>query len=164
MKKFVIAALLFAFFASAVAEPMSAGTSGSAGINLGSKNEFGIQGEFSISSLAEDAPVSVQIFWKSYLQDVAAGASWDTTGVGAAVIFDFNTVARMDKEIHPYAGAGLISVSNKWRGAGPAQPYFGVSSGLYFTAGIRYGLTPQVSVDLNYNFFSDLTIGMNFNF
>lgn len=31
-----------------------------------------------------------------------------TTGIGVAAIYDFNSIAKLDKKIHPYAGLGLI--------------------------------------------------------
>jgi hypothetical protein len=125
---------------------------------------LGTQVEFDISKMTNNAPVSVQLFWKGYEQRSGTYASWNTTGVGAAAIYDLSPLAQLDKKIHPYAGLGLISVAYSWTGLGPAQNYGGVSSGIYVTGGIKYTLTPQIDADLNYNNFGRLTVGANFNF
>jgi opacity protein-like surface antigen len=161
MKKIVMAALLSAFVA---APAVAADTKGNVGVNFSTAGAFGIQGEFNISSMTNNAPVSVQAFWKHYSQDVGPNASWGTTGIGITGIYDFSSLAKLDKKIHPYAGVGLMSVSYSWRGTGNSWPYTGVGGGLYVTAGVRYDLTPQVAADLNYNNFGDLTAGVNFNF
>ena len=158
MKKIVVAALLSAV----VSAPAVA--AGSFGVNYSIDNVVGIQGEFDISSMTNNAPVSVQVFLKHYSYNFAPNASWRTTGVGAAGIYDFNSLAGLDKKIHPYAGLGLISVTHRWRGTGSAWGDYGVGGGLYFTGGVRYFLTTQVAADFNYNDFGDLTFGLNFNF
>lgn len=136
----------------------------SVGINYGVDGVWGIEGEQSISSLANNQPVSLQVFLKNRMQDTSPGVSWDTTGIGAAVIYDFNTVARTDKKIHPYFGMGLMYVNHDWSGTGQAPKYDGVDSGLYLTGGVRYELSPKVSADLNYNFFGNLTVGVVYSF
>ncbi|OFZ66367.1 MAG: hypothetical protein A2V79_09795 [Betaproteobacteria bacterium RBG_16_56_24] len=161
MKKIVIAAMLSAFVA---APAVAADTAGNIGFNYSVDNAFGFHGEFDISSMTNKTPVSVQVFLKNYTQYIAPGISWSTTGIGVAGIFDFHSMAKLGKKIHPYAGMGLISVSHKWRGAGPAWTYSGVGGGLYFTGGVRYALTPQTAADFNYNNFGSLTAGINFSF
>jgi hypothetical protein len=161
MKKIIIVALL----SISVAVPaFAADTKGNMGVNFSTAGAFGIQGELNISSMANNAPVSVQAFWKNYSQDVGANNSWSTTAIGVAGIYDFSAMTKLDKKIHPYAGAGLMAVSYSWEGAGPAWAYTGVDGGLYVTAGVRYFLTPQVAADFNFNNFGDLTAGVNFSF
>lgn len=108
MNKIVIAVLLSFIAVSAAATPKSAGTTGNVGINFSVDSVIGIHGEFNISSMANNAPVSVQAFWKNYSQRIAPAVTWGTTGIGVAAIYDFNSIAKLDKKIHPYAGLGLI--------------------------------------------------------
>ncbi len=136
----------------------------SAGINYGLEHALGVQGEVDISSLVDNAPVAAQVFCKHYLQNPTPGDSWSTTGIGAAVIYDFNSVSRMNQETHPYVGVGVMYIFHSWAGTGPARPYDGVGSGLYLVGGVRYALTPKVAADLNYNIFGDLTAGINYSF
>lgn len=161
MKNIAVAALLSAFVA---APAVAAGNADSFGVNFSVDNVFGIQGDFDISSMTNKAPVSVQVFLKNYSQNITPNVSWSTTGIGVAGIYDFNSISKLDKKIHPYAGLGLVYVTYSWTGMGPAWRYTGVSSGLYVTGGFKYTLTPQVAADLNYNNFGDLTAGINFGF
>ena len=161
MMKVVVVLLSALVAAPAVA---ASKTTGSVGVNYSVDSVFGIQGEFDISSMTNKAPVSAQVFLKNYSQNIAPGVSWGTTGVGVAAIYDFNSLAKLDKKIHPYAGLGLIAVTYRWKGVGPKWGYTGVGSGLYVTGGVRYVLTPQVEADLNYNDFGGLTFGANFKF
>src|SRR5450830_1070301 len=105
MKKIAIAALLSAF---ATAPAFAADGKNSVGVNFGTdlNGVFGIQGEFDISFMTNKQPISVQVFWKKSSQTFY-GVSADTTAVGVAGIYDFNALAKLDKKIHPYAGAGL---------------------------------------------------------
>lgn len=161
VNKIIIAALLSVLIATPA---VAAGNPGNFGINFSVNGSFGLHGELDISSMTNKAPVSVQVFLKNYTQNVAPGAAWSTTGIGAAGIYDFSLMAKLDKKIHPYAGAGLVSVSHKWTGANSPWGYTGIEGGLYVTGGIRYVLTPQVSADFNYNNFGSLTAGLNFGF
>lgn len=157
MKKIVIAVLLSSFIAA------PAVAAGSFGINYSVDGAIGIQGESDISSMTDGAPVSVQAFLKSFSQKIGPD-TWNTTGIGAAAIYDLNSVAKLDNKIHPYAGIGLMYVSYNLSGAGPAKTYFGIGSGLYLTGGVRYVVTPQVAADLNFNVLGDLTAGINISF
>lgn len=159
MKKITLAILLTGFFSDAFAASTS-----SVGINYSFDDVFGSQFEFDISKAANNRPVSVQLFWKSYSQRLGTNNIWNTTSVGAAGIYDLTSVTKFDKKIHPYAGLGLMSVSYSWAGLGLKQNYTGVSGGLYVTGGVRYDLSPQISADINYNNFGGLTVGANFNF
>lgn len=161
MKKIAVAMLLSAFVA---APAFAAGSKASVGANYSIDSVFGIQGEMDISSMVNKAPISVQAFWKNYSQNIAPGATWGTTGIGVAAIYDFSSVAKLDKKVMPYAGVGLIAVSYTWKGTGAAGTYTGVGGGLYFTGGVRYALTPQVAADFNYNNFGSLTVGANISF
>lgn len=167
MKKIAIALLLSAFVA---APAVAADGKNSVGVNYGLdlNGVFGIQGEFDISSMANKAPVSLQVFWKHYSQSWATFGGtykWSYNGFGAAAIYDFSSVAKLDKKIKPYAGLGLIALNSSF--SGPTGG-FGVpgadSGGLYITGGLRYALTPQFAADLNYNNFGGITIGANFSF
>ncbi|MEO8333313.1 MAG: opacity family porin [Gallionella sp.] len=168
MKRVAIAALLSIFVA---APAVAAEGKASVGVNYGLDLDgvFGIQGEFDISSMTNKAPVSVQVFWKNYSQSYTIPGwgtyKWSYNGFGAAAIYDFSSVAKLDKKIKPYAGLGVIALNSSL--SGPAGG-FGVpgadSGGLYITFGARYSLTPQVAADLNYNNFGGLTIGANFSF
>jgi len=156
MKKIVIVALLSVFVA---APAFAADGKNSVGINYGTDLDgvLGIQGEFDISSMTNKQPISVQVFWKKASQTFV-----DTTALGVAGIYDFNALAKLDKKIHPYAGAGLKRETQTIN-----TPFVSIkttSSDLYVTGGVRYYLTPQFDADLNYNNFGGLTIGANFNF
>lgn len=161
MKKIVVAVML-PIFVSAPA--IASESKGNVGANFSTAGVFGIQGELNISSMANNAPVSVQAFWKNYSQDLGPNNTWRTSAIGAAGIYDFSSIAKLDKKVHPYAGVGLMSVSYTWKGNGTAVTYNGIGGGLYVTAGVRYSLTPQVDADFNYNNFGDLTAGVNLNF
>jgi opacity protein-like surface antigen len=167
MKKIVIAGLLSVFVA---APAFAADGKNSVGINYGTdlNGVFGIQGEFDISSMTNKQPVSVQVFWKKSSQTIF-GVSADTTAIGAAGIYDFNVLAKLDKKIHPYAGAGLKHVSETVVIPGfppfiPTTTAKATSTDFYATGGVRYFFTPQFDADLSYNNFGGLTIGANFNF
>lgn len=168
MKRIVIAALLSVFVA---APAVAADGKNSIGVNYGLdlNGVFGIQGEFDISSMVNKAPVSVQVFWKNYSQSYTyccglGTYKWSYNGFGAAAIYDFSSVAKLDKRIKPYAGLGLIALSSSFSGPNYASSTGADSGGVYVTAGVRYALTPQVAADLNYNNFGGLTIGANLSF
>lgn len=161
MKKLAIAVLLSVFF---VTSAFAAASKGNVGANFSSDNVFGIQGELDISSMTNNAPLSAQLFWKNYSQDLGPNNTWDTSAIGAAAIYDFSSIAKLDKKIRPYAGVGLMTVFHNWNGAGAPVRYTGVVGGLYVTFGLRYFLAPQIDADFNYNNFGDLTAGVNFNF
>lgn len=165
MMKIIVAGLLATFIAApAVAGPEPAPVLQSVGINYGIDHVLGIQADFDIFSMDDNESWSGQVFLKNYSQDTSPGVSWDTTGVGAVAIYDFNSVAKPDKNFHPYAGIGLMSVSYKWDGTGPARTYSGAVDWVYLVAGARYPLAPRVDADLNYNTFGDLTFGVNYSF
>lgn len=161
MKRIIIVALLSAF---AAAPAVAADGKNSVGINFGTdlSGVFGIQGEFDISSMTNNQPISVQVFWKKASQTFY-GVSADTTALGAAGIYDFNVLAKLDKKIHPYAGAGLKHVSKTEVFPGPFTGT-ATSTDVYVTGGVRYYLTTQFDADVSYNNFGGLTIGANFNF
>jgi opacity protein-like surface antigen len=152
MKKIVIVALLSVFVA---APAFAADGKNSVGINYGTdlNGVLGIQGEFDISSMTNKQPISVQVFWKKASQTFV-----DTTALGVAGIYDFNALAKLDKKIHPYAGAGLKRETTSLVSVKTTTTNF------YATGGVRYFLTPQFDADLSLNNFGGLTIGANFNF
>ena len=166
MNKIAIVLLLYSIVAPAYAATETDNVKDSVGINYGVHGVLGIEGEHSISSLANNQPVSLQVFLKNNLQDVSPGVSWDTIGIGAAAIYDFNAVAKMDNKIHPYFGIGLMYVKHSWSGTGPEPGYngTGVDSGLYLVGGVRYYLNSKWAADLNYNVFGDLTAGVVYSF
>jgi len=134
------------------------------GINYSLDDVFGTQFEFDVSKMANNAPVAMQIFWKSYSQHISDSSIWNTTSVGVSGIYDLTAISKLDKKFHPYAGLGLMSVSYSWAGMGPTQNYTGVNGGLYVTGGVRYNINPQIAADVNYNNFGGITVGANFNF
>lgn len=142
----------------------NAGVKSMVGINFSFDNVFGTQFEFDIAKAVNNAPVSVQLFFKSYTQKLGANNAWNTTGTGAAGIYDLSAVSKLDKEFHPYVGLGWLSVSYSWAGFGPIQNYSGVSSGLYAAGGVRYDFNPHLAADVNYNNFGGVTVGANFSF
>jgi opacity protein-like surface antigen len=167
MKNIVIAVLLSAF----VAVPaVAADGKNSIGVNYGLDLDgvIGIQGVFDISaSMPNKAPVSVQVFWKNYSQSFLTNAGtyqYSYNGFGAAAIYDFSPVARLDKRIKPYAGLGLITLSSSLSGPNVQFSTAADSGGLYITGGVQYALTPALSADLNLNNYGGLTIGANFIF
>ena len=167
MKRIVIAALLSVFVA---APAVAADGKNSVGVNYGLdlNGVIGVQGELDISSsMPNKAPVAVQVFWKNYWQSYSTNVGtyqYSYNGFGAAAIYDFGSVAKLDKKIKPYAGLGLITLNARL--SGPNAPFSTAadSGGLYITGGVRYDLMPQVSADLNYNNFGGLTIGAILNF
>ena len=122
MKRVVIAMLLSAFVA---APAVAADGKNSVGVNYGLdlNGVFGVQGEFDISSMVNKAPVSVQVFWKNYSQSYTLCCGFGTykysyNGFGAAAIYDFSSVVRLDKKIKPYAGLGLYALNASLSGPG----------------------------------------------
>jgi hypothetical protein len=167
MNKIVIAAL-FSIFAAAPA--LAAEGKNSVGVNYGldQSGVFGFQGEFDISaSMPNKAPVAVQVFWKNYSHSFSNGNGtyqYNYNGFGVAGIYDFSSMAKLDKKIKPYAGACLYTLNNSLSGPAPAPGISADSGGLYVVAGVRYDLTPQVAADVNLNSIGGLTIGVDFNF
>lgn len=156
MKRIVIAVLMSLF----VATPAVAAGGITIGANYGLdlNGVFGIMGEYDISSMTNNQPVSVQAFWKRGTQTFF-GVNYNKTGLGAAGIYDFNALSRLDKKIHPYAGVGIISKKEQISTLVSTN-----SSSLYFTGGIRYFLTPHFAADANFNDFGGITVGANFSF
>lgn len=167
MKKIVMTVLLSVFL---VAPAMAADSKNSVGVNYGLDLDgvIGVQGELDISSSMPDkAPVSIQVFWKNYSQSYQTGAGtyqYSYNGFGAAAIYDFDSVAGLDKKIKPYAGLGLVALNARLSGPNAQFSRAADSGGLYIVGGVRYALAPQVSADLNYNNFGGLTIGAVLNF
>ena len=154
------------FISSLLTNTAFAASTSSVGLNYSFDDVFGTQFEFDISKVANNRPVSAQIFWKSYSQRLGTNNTWNTTSLGAAGIYDLTSVSKFDKKVHPYAGLGLMSVSYTWAGLTPTPPqgYNGVSGGLYVTGGVRYDLSPEITADVNYNNFGGISVGANFNF
>jgi opacity protein-like surface antigen len=165
MKKIVTMIPPLLIFAHAADASGSAVASrGTVEVNYGQHDTIGIQGEMKAPLGQNDEPISLQVFAKHYLQELGPGNSWATTAIGAAVIYDFNSVLLPDSKAHPYSGIGLMNVNYKWRGSGPVINYTGIDSGLYFTLGVKYELSEQVAVDVNYNAFADFGAGLEFKF
>lgn len=171
MKKIIVAALLSAFVAApAVAAPSVAAGKNNIGINYGFdlNGVSGMQGEFNMSSMFNEAPVSLQVFWKNYSRKYAAPPlgtyKYSYTGIGAVAIYDFSPVAKLDTRIKPYAGLGMITLNASLSGPTNTFATAADSGGIYVTGGVRYAMTPVISADLNYNNFGGLTIGAIFYF
>jgi len=166
MKKIAFALLLSVFVA---APAVAADGKRNIGISYGLDNDgvVGIQGEFDLSSSVNNAPISAQLFWKSYSQTYSRAVGtyqYSYTGFGVAALYDFGAVVKEDKKIRPYAGLGLFALNNQL--SGPAAPLdvSADSGGIYVTAGVRYAATTEISADLNYNNIGGLTIGASFKF
>jgi len=167
MKKIAAALLLSAFIA---APAIAADGKNSVGINYGFDQDgvVGIQGDFDISSSVNNAPVSIQVFWRSYSQTYdrppAGTYQYSYNGLGVAAIYDFGSVVKQNSKIKPYAGLGLYTLTNEL--SGPAAPLneSADTGGLYAVAGVRYAMTTQLSADLNYNNIGGVTIGVNLHF
>jgi hypothetical protein len=134
------------------------------GINYSFDDVFGSHLEFDIAKATNNKPISLQLFFKNYSQRLGPTNTWRTTAIGAAGIYDLTSATKLDKQIHPYVGMGLMSVSYAWASAGPQPNYTGVDGGLYVVGGIRYNLDPQIVADFNFNNFGGLTLGANFEF
>lgn len=166
MKRIVIAALMSIFV---VAPAVAADGNKSVGINYGLDGDgvVGLQGEFDISSMVNKAPVSAQVFWKGYSESFPTFLGtykFSYNAFGAAAIYDFSSVTKLDKKIKPYAGLGLYTISSTLSGPTATFTTGADSGGLYVTAGVRYAASPQVSADLSYNNIGGVTIGANYNF
>ncbi len=166
MIKTAVALLLIASFA---APAVAAEGKNSVGINYGFDGDgvFGIQGDFDISSSVKNAPVSAQVFWKSYTDsfDRPLGTyQYSYYGFGIAGIYNFGSVLKQNPKIKPYAGLGLYTLNNKLSGPSAPLNVSSDSGGLYAVAGIRYAMSPQYSIDVNYNNIGGATIGVNLDF
>ncbi len=167
MKKITLFVLLSVCCA---APAIAAEGKNSVGVNYGFDLDgvVGIQGEMDISAaMPNKAPVSIQVFWKNYAHTYRTGAGtyqYSYNALGAAGIYDFGPVGKLDKRFKPYAGLGLIALSSSL--SGPNVPFntSADSGGLYFTAGVRFDLTQQANVDLSLNNYGGLTIGANLKF
>lgn len=170
MKNIVIVALLFAIFAVPAVPAVAAEGNNNVGVSYGFDLDgvVGIQGEFDISaSMPNKAPVAIQVFWKNYAQSYPTGAGtyqWSYNAFGAAALYDFSSMVKLDSKIKPYAGLGLIALDSSLSGPTGQPPTGADSGGLYVVAGARYALTPTFSADLNLNNYGGLTIGALLNF
>lgn len=165
MKKIAIAVLLSAF---AAAPAFAAGAKNNIGVNYSLDGALGLQGEFNISSSVNNAPVSVQVFYKKETETVF-GIDADHTGLGVAGIYDLSSTFKLDKKMTPYVGLGFaketVSVTVPGiPGLFPATTAEASTTELYFTGGLRYAFTPKISGDVSYNNLFDLTVGVNYNF
>jgi len=170
MKRIVIAALLSVFVAAPVAAAPATAKGGdkSVGINYGLDMDgvFGIQGEFDISSMVENAPISVQVFWKRASEDtnvIGFTNNETTSALGVAGIYDLSSVIKVkNKKVQPYVGLGIRSERKE------AKTIIGTvsrsDSELHLTGGVKYSFNPQVAADFNFNDFGGLTVGANFSF
>lgn len=98
MKKIELAALMSAFVS---APAIAAETRGNVGANCSTDAVFGIQGELDISTMANNASISVQAFLKNFSQDLGTNNTWGTTAPGFAGIYDFSPIAKLDKKSIP---------------------------------------------------------------
>jgi hypothetical protein len=167
MKSIVIAAALSVFI---VAPAVAAEGKNSLGITYGLDMDgvVGIQGEYDISaSMPDKAPVSAQFFWKNYshsFSDALGTYEYNYNGFGAAAIYYFENVGKLDKRFKPYAGLGLITLNSSLSGPAGQPPESADTGGLYATLGVRYSVAPTFSADLNYNNYGGVTIGAILNF
>ncbi|MDH4234234.1 MAG: porin family protein [Gallionella sp.] len=160
MQKIVLAALLSSFV---TAPAFAEGSPSNVGIDASLDGVIGIHGELNISPAVNNAPVSVQAFYK---KDSGAysgfGFKADHKALGVTGIYDLNTAFKLDKRMSPYAGAGLVRETK-----GAVSP-FGIleetKTKLYLTGGFRYTIAPKITADASVNTVFDLAAGINFNF
>ena len=164
MKKIVIAALLSVFVA-APAEAADGKITIGGNFGLDHSGVIGIMGEYDISSMTSNQPVSVQAFWKKSSESVPF-STVDVTSLGVAGIYDFNTLARLDKKLHPYAGVGIRSTKTKTTTSifTITTSLSATSNAVYYVGGARYFLTPKLAADLNFNEIGGITVGVNYSF
>lgn len=166
MNKIIAVSLL-----SVVLSSTASAAGNSVGVNYGLdwSGVLGLQAEFDISKLANNAPLAVQVLYKNYTETFSLPGfgtyKYSYSGFGAAAIYDFSSAMKLaDKKIKPYAGLGLMTLSHTFSGQTPVLVGNANSGGVYVVGGVRYALTPQFDADLNYNNFGGLTIGANFKF
>ena len=166
MKKIIAVSLL-----SVVMSSTAVAAGNSVGVNYGLDwtGVLGLQAEFDISKLANNAPLAVQVLYKNYTETFSLPGfgtyKYSYSGLGAAAIYDFSSAMKLaDKKIKPYAGLGLMTLSHTFSGPTAVAIGNANSGGIYLVGGARYALTPQFDADLNYNNFGGLTIGANFKF
>lgn len=155
MKKIAMAVLLSAFVA---APAFAAGAKNNIGVNYSLDGALGLQGEFNITP----TPISVQAFYKKETE-TAWFTKYDHKAIGVAGIYDLSTAIKIDKNATPFVGLGLARET-----ASSVLPFWGAveatTTELYFTGGLRYAFSPQLSGEASYNNIFDLTVGLNFNF
>lgn len=159
--KIILAALL-SFFAAVPA--FAAGAASNVGISASLDGVIGIHGEFNISSAVDNAPISMQVFYKKETNAYSAyGVTADHKTFGVAGIYDLNSAFKLDKTMSPYAGGGLVRETK-----GANAPFVGAveetKTKLYLTGGFRYAITPRITADASINSIFDLAAGINFNF
>jgi len=170
MKKIIIATLLSLFVvAPAIAAESKSGVGEkSIGVNYGLDMDgvLGIQGEFDISSMVENAPISVQVFWKRSSEDtnvIGFTNNVTTSALGVAGIYDFSSVFKVkSKRLKPYAGLGIRSEKAEVKTS--IGTVSRSDSELHLTAGVKYSFNRQFAADFNFNDFGGITVGANFSF
>lgn len=154
MQKIVLAALLSSFVA---APAFAEGAPSHVGIDASLDGVIGIHGEFNISSAVNNAPISVQVFYKKESDAYSiAGVTADHKAFGVAGIYDLNTAFKLDKRMSPYAGVGLARETK--------NVVKETKTKLYLTGGFRYTIAPKITADASVNTIFDLAAGINFNF
>lgn len=163
MKNIISVSLLCASLATPA---FAAERSGSIGANISFNGALGVQAEFALQK-----PLALQLFLKNYSREYDYGNSfgkyrYSYTAVGAAVVYDFSKELRLpDKNLHPYAGLGLHTISASFYGSGgPIDSRVNTGLGLYLTLGAKYDITSVIDLDASYNTFGGLTVGANFRF
>lgn len=168
MKKTILA---FAVIVLIAAPAFAAEEKNSMGINYGSKfsGVWGFEGEFDVSSRFNKAPISLQVFWKTYSRHYyEAGVGdykYNYMGVGGALIYDFSSAIGVGARLKPYAGLGFMDLNEQApETTAPLPVTDSKKSGLYGTAGIRYAITKRIAADLSYNNYTGATLGVVLGF
>lgn len=167
MTKIVVAALLSIFVAVPAWASSQSKLSLGAGYGFDNGGVLSIHGDFDISSVANNQPVTARIGYDHYAPDYAAfggNYSWSYNVFYGGAYYDFSKALKLDANIHPFAGLGLgfgtVSCSGSPCG-GLASPSVG---GLYYIVGVQYDVAPKIAAELNINGWGGLSIGANFKF
>ena len=167
MKKITITitiAMLMSVFVAAPAVAADGKITVGGNYGLDHSGVLGIMGEYDISSMTQNQPVSIQAFLKRSSESIPF-STVDATSMGVAGIYDFNELARLDKKIHPYAGVGIRSTKTKTTTTFiVTTSVSATSNSVYYVGGIRYFLTPALAGDLSLNEVGGITAGVNYSF
>jgi opacity protein-like surface antigen len=166
MKKILIAFLLSASFAAPAMAADQNKWSAGVGVGFEYTGVFSLHADYDISSQANNEPVKLRFGYDRYSRDYGGPTnySWGYNDYYVSADYDFNKTLKLDSKIHPFAGLGLgfgsTSCSGNQCGA-LASPSVG---GIYFIGGVQYEVKPKISIEVNVNSWTGLTLGANIQF
>ena len=127
-----------------------------------------IRGDMDISRLTNGQPLKARIGYDRASQTYnwfGGSYTWTHSHFYGSAYYDFNKLLKLDRRLHPFAGAGYgfgsVSCSGSWCGGGWSSPSVG---GVYVLGGIQYNVTNAIDVEASYNNFAGVSIGANFRF